>query len=240
MDDWFNKFRPRRFEYLLAVLLVSIEITPLVGQDFLGRTFGAIVSSLAFVMTCFSTSPKRRILILCCFIAFAISIFCSMAISVDVPPFNQQFYQASARVLAIGFYFSACLIIFRDVIRAGEVDINKLCGAVCLYVMIGVVWGQFYQLCDVLDPGCFVLDLSKLERHGVLNAFERASLLNYFSYVTLSTLGYGDISPVTRITRTLAYSEAILGQVYMAILVSRLVGLHIAASSSPTSVDLDE
>ncbi len=240
ISKWSNYFRPRRFQFLLIILLICVLVSPLVGQDAPGRIFAATVTSLAFVQTCFSTSPKRHTLVMSSILAVTFALYCSMVLTIDIAPFNQPFCQASAKIVAIVFYLFSGSIIFRDVIRPGDVDVNKLCGSVCLYFMIGIVWGQFYQLCDVLDPGSFILDLSKLERHGILNAFERSNLLNYFSYVTLSTLGYGDISPVTRLTRTLAITEAILGQIYLAILVSRLVGLHIASGSSPASVDLDE
>ncbi len=233
MRKWIVQFRPKRFQYLLCVLLGCVLVASLMGQDLIGRIVTAIVTSLAFVFTCVSTSPHKRVLFISATVASLFSIYCSLVLTVDLPPFNGTFCQASAKVIAIAFFLFAGNIIFRDVIKAGDVDVNRLCGSVCLYVMIGVVWGQFYQLCSVLDPGCFILDLAKLERHGVLNAYERSNLLNYFSYVTLSTLGYGDISPVSRITRTLAYSEALIGQIYLAILVSRLVGLHIATASTP-------
>ena len=206
-------------------------IAPLLGQDIIGRAFTAIVSSLAFVQTCVSIIPRKRVLIIGGTLAFLLSVFGSLVLIVDTEPFNHYGFQAASRIIAIVFYAFAATIIFRDVIRAGDVDVNKLCGAVCLYLLIGILWGQFYQLAEVLDPNSFYLDLAKMENHGPLTHFEKANLLNYFSYVTLSTLGYGDISPVSRATRTLAWSEALLGQVYMAILVSRLVGLHIASSS---------
>jgi len=234
---WFAQMRPKRFQFLLCVFLAYTVVTPVLGQEAPARFLSAIVSCLAFVQTCVSIVPKKRVLLVSGVLAFLLSVYGSLVVAIDHPPFNGMICQASAKVIAILFYSFASVLIFRDVIKEGAVDMNKLCGAVCLYIMIGVLWGQFYQLCDVMDHGCFLLDLSKLERHGALNYFERASLFNYFSFVTLSTLGYGDISPVTRLTRTLAYTEALLGQIYMAVLVSRLVGLHIAASTAQVSND---
>ncbi|MBX9567654.1 MAG: potassium channel family protein [Candidatus Obscuribacterales bacterium] len=229
--SWFTYIRPRRFQFLLIIQLLFIMIAPLLGQDIVGRAFTAVVSSLAFVQTCVSIIPRKRVLFIGGTLAFLLSALSSLVLIVDTEPFNHFGFQAGARIVAILFYAFAATIIFRDVIRAGDVDVNKLCGAVCLYLLIGILWGQFYQLAEVLDPGSFHLDLTKMESHGPITHFEKANLLNYFSYVTLSTLGYGDISPISRLTRTLAWSEALLGQIYMAILVSRLVGLHIASSS---------
>lgn len=230
--SWFTYIRPRRFQFLVCIQLVFIMVAPLLGQDLIGRAFTGVVSSLAFVQTCVSIIPRKRVLFVGGILAFCLSIFSSLVLIVDTEPFNHFGFQAGTRVIAILFYGFAGTIIFRDVIRPGDVDVNKLCGAVCLYLLIGILWGQFYQLAEVLDPSSFHLDMAKMENHGPITHFEKANLLNYFSYVTLSTLGYGDISPVSRVTRTLAWSEAMLGQVYMAILVSRLVGLHIASSTS--------
>ena len=236
-NSWFAYVRPRRFQILLSIQLIFIIGAPLLGQDLPGRVFTAVVSSLAFVQTCVCIMPRKRVLLIIGSLAFLLSIFGSFVLCVDLPPFNHFGAQVSARVIAILFYSFAAAIIFRDVIRDGAVDINKLCGSICLYLLIGIIWGQFYQLSAICDPGSLFFDMTKLDKHGHITNFERANLLNYFSYVTLSTLGYGDITPVARLTRTLAWSEALLGQIYMAILVSRLVGLHIAFKSNTVTND---
>jgi hypothetical protein len=236
---WFAYIKPRRFQYLLGIFLAYALVTPLLGQDVFARSISAIISSIAMVQTCVSILPKRGVVLAGCSLAFLVSIYGSFVTVANYPPFNGVVCQASVKIISIMFYALAGRLIFLDVIRVGVVDVNKLCGSIVLYILIGVLWGQFYQLCDVLDPGCFLMDLSKLTRHGELNLYERGSLLNYFSFVTLSTLGYGDISPVTRITRTLSYSEAILGQLYIAVLVSRLVGLHIASTTTSADADIE-
>ncbi len=239
--SWFHKMRPRRYQYLLAVLLVCVLLNPIVGQDLGGRIFSAIFFCLALVNTCVATIPRRRVLFVGVLLSFMVAIYGSLVLTVNAPPFNSFLYQTTAKVFAIVLYFLSALVIFRDVIAEGDVDLNKLCGSVCFYLLIGILFGQLYQLLDVVDPGCFYFEMSKLEKHGELSAFERSNLLNYFSYVTLTTLGYGDIQPVARLTRTLAFSEALFSQIYLAILVARLVGLHIAKpSSGPGRQDYSE
>lgn len=229
--------RPRRFQFLLVILALASFITPLIGKDLIARSISAVISSLAFVQVCVATIPRRRILFSLSFLAVILSVFGSLVISVDSPPFNHNLCQIIARIVAILFYGFGTVLIFRDVIREGEVDLNKLCGAVCLYLLIGILFGQLYQLCDVFDPGSMMIESSKFQMHGEINAFERSNICNYFSFVTLTTLGYGDVQPLSRATRTLAYTEALLGQIYLAILVSRLVGLHIAASAPSPNQD---
>jgi hypothetical protein len=200
----------------------------------------AIVSGLAFVQTCVSIAPKKQILALGGIFAFIVAVYGSAVLTIDIYPLNTTLCQLSSRILSITFYLLAGRLVFKDVISEGAVDLNKLCGAMCIYLLIGIVWGQFYQFANIMDPGCFAMNLSKFERHGEITMFEQSNLLNYFSFVTLTTLGYGDIEPISRLTRVLAYSEALVGQIYLAILVARLVGLHIAEATANAVSSADD
>jgi hypothetical protein len=109
------------------------------------------------------------------------------------------------------------------VLRPGRVDTEKIYAAICVYFFIGVVWKNFYLLVDQLIPGSF--GPTELARGSLL----------YFSFITLSTLGYGDITPANGPAQALAYLEALTGQLYLTILVARLVGLHIAEGGKDNS-----
>ena len=97
-----------------------------------------------------------------------------------------------------------------------EVSGDTIKGAVSVYLLIGLLWTLFYMTVDRFDPGAFSMSVSGEK----LNLF-------YYSFVTMTTLGYGDIVPVNRLARNMAVIQAVLGQMYIAILVARLVGLHI-------------
>ena len=96
-------------------------------------------------------------------------------------------------------------------------------GSICVYILVGISWSIFYFFVSVIHPGAF---------DGIteIGAKQQFTDLLYYSFVTLSTLGYGDINPVTPIARTLAYIEALFGQFYIAILVASFVGMHITSS----------
>jgi voltage-gated potassium channel len=104
---------------------------------------------------------------------------------------------------------------------------DRIIGAICVYVLIGLAWAKMYEALDGIAPGSF--------RFPADTAWATPGLLrySYFSFVTLATLGYGDVSPVTVMAGTLAWLEAITGQLYVAITVARLVALSIADSSRP-------
>jgi hypothetical protein len=95
-------------------------------------------------------------------------------------------------------------------------------GAVCVYMMMGVLWGMAYHLIGSFDSSAFT---------GIGGAGYDTLLqkLFYFSFVTMTTLGFGDISPVAPLARSLAYLQAVVGQMYVAILVAGLVSAHVAA-----------
>ena len=117
------------------------------------------------------------------------------------------------QIIAFGF---VAYHILGYALRGGRVDAEKVAAAVCVYLMIGVVWQDLYILVDIFIPGSF--NSAALSGRDYL----------YFSFVTLSTLGYGDITPANGPAQAMAYTEALVGQLYLTILVARLVGLYIA------------
>jgi hypothetical protein len=121
----------------------------------------------------------------------------------------------------------------RQVVAPGRVDLNRIVSAVCVYLMLGVVWAVLYYLLETVVPGSF----SGLDSYNEPLWFWR---LLYFSFVTLSTLGYGDITPANAFSESLAYFEAIVGQFYIAVVVASLVGSYVAGQENPKAVSLSE
>jgi uncharacterized membrane protein len=112
------------------------------------------------------------------------------------------------------------------VLRAPSVNTEVLCASISAYLMLGLIWTMAYWLVDQLTPGgafSFNTNAGKQSMNG-FNAF-------YFSFITLSTVGYGDITPLSRIARWLAALEAMTGLLYVTVLIARLVSLY----SSPKS-----
>jgi hypothetical protein len=145
-------------------------------------------------------------------------------------PLHTKFFQMSSYILAIIYIFYAAVIILKDVF-SGQVNANRICGAICFYVMIGMCFGMFFFTLDLHDSTSFKIDrfYDGTPKAGIpISVHDRYTLFNYFSFCTLSTLGYGDITPVSQPARTFSWVEAIFGQLYLSILVARLVGLHIA------------
>ena len=126
-------------------------------------------------------------------------------------------------IVALLFYLFTTGIAFRSLLTGERIDSNTLMGSICVYILVGISWSILYFFESVIHTTAF---------NGVTETSTKQQFtdLLYYSFVTLSTLGYGDITPVTPIARTLAYIEALFGQFYIAILVASFVGMHITNS----------
>ena len=120
------------------------------------------------------------------------------------------------------FYVWATWLAAKQVLFSGSIDGNKIVGAICIYLLVGLIWALLYLFIAQTIPDAF----NGLEQ---LVWYDNFADVAYFSFVTLTTLGYGDISPVIPIARFLVYMEAIVGVFYMAILVASLIGIRISA-----------
>ncbi len=124
--------------------------------------------------------------------------------------------------------------LLRFIFRARHVDSEVLCAGIAGYLLLGVLWMSAYILVSRLNPidathlGAFAFNVNSAVAHP-LSQFEAY----YFSFITLSTVGYGDITPLSHGARTLAMLEAMTGTLYLAVLISRLVSLHSTHSPPP-------
>ncbi len=123
--------------------------------------------------------------------------------------------------------------ILADVVRAERVTPAKISGALSVYLLLGYMWGIVFTILEALQPGSFNLVLGSTAAAGTGGEIFRQLL--YYSFITLSTLGYGDITPLSEGARSLAAIEALTGQIYLAVLVARLVGLEISQRGSGPS-----
>ena len=109
----------------------------------------------------------------------------------------------------------------RQVLFTGSITSNDIVGAICIYMLLGLIWAMLYLFIAEAVPGAF----NGLPHAPWLDNFAAAI---YFSFVTITTLGYGDISPVLPLARFLVLMEAIIGVFYMAILVASLIGVRMS------------
>ena len=128
-------------------------------------------------------------------------------------------------LLFIGFVI---VNIFRHIMRASRVNAEIICAGISAYLLIAIMWAMVYKLLGDINPHSFYFT-------SVPNAEQTMTNSNsfYFSFATISSVGYGDIAPVSKVARMFAVMEAITGLFFMAVLISRLVALYSPKTSEP-------
>jgi hypothetical protein len=131
--------------------------------------------------------------------------------------------------LAVVFYSWAAVLIVASLFRRQSVSLDSVFGAVCGYLLLGMAWGVLYSMLDTFWPGSFEVGTRLAEQ--VRADQSRIHLFTYYSFITLTTVGYGDVTPLSAPARTGAWLEALTGQFYLAVLVAGLVGALLAKKS---------
>lgn len=131
-------------------------------------------------------------------------------------------------VLQIMFLGYICIHIFSFILGARALTNQLIFAALCMYLLMGLLWSFIYTLLFAIDPESIRLASAIDWEESPGDVF---SEMYYFSFVTLTTLGYGDILPVSQLARSLATMEAILGQLYLAVVIASLVGIQISSRS---------
>ncbi|MEE8452822.1 MAG: potassium channel family protein [Thermoguttaceae bacterium] len=219
----------RKYIVLLSSVVLLIVVYPLLRLRHLDAESLNILLSLVLAAAIFSLSQRRRPFLLALILGIPAL---SLTWGPDVAGSASDAVYGS--LVVVRFYahlillsYAAILILY-DVLHGGAVTTDKLCGAMCVYLLIGVIWAVLYSLIEYGSPGSFAVSQAALALDGRNGSgYEAFATLEYFSFVTLTTLGYGDITPVSPAARTLASFEAIVGQLYLAVMIARLVGLHI-------------
>jgi hypothetical protein len=130
-------------------------------------------------------------------------------------------------VVSLAFMVILTMVILSKVFSdSGTVTMQRVLGAIAAYLLFGLTWSVLYSLLAQVLPGAF----SHTAAGAIYSADDRASI-TYFSFVTLTTVGYGDITPTHEITRMFAIMEALTGQLYPATLLARLVSLEVSHRS---------
>jgi Ion channel/Acyl-CoA dehydrogenase, C-terminal domain len=122
-------------------------------------------------------------------------------------------------IFTLLFLVFALVSLLRAVLRAEKVTHDTIYRAISVYLMLAIVWGAAYMLLQTVQPGAFSMDTARHGNRG-MNWFDCV----FYSFVTLITIGYGDIVPITAQARWLSVLEAISGTLYVAVLIARLVG----------------
>jgi hypothetical protein len=210
---------PGRFRLLLLALFLAFGGTAVASGTRAERLVDAILLALVLVAAVLDLRERGR--------RWRVGGLAAGIILLSVVDLNVRIPHLASLVDAMMVVFSGLVVwrAYTAVMRRQRPVGDRIVGAICVYLLIGLAWAKIYESLDDLVPDSF--------RFPADTAWVTPGLLRYtyFSFVTLGTLGYGDVTPVTALAGTLAWMEAITGQLYLAITVARLVALSMADSS---------
>ena len=219
------RFRFRRFStvQLLIALGLFFIWAPFVEEIEGGDLIVSGLFSLVLLAGVIAVANRKRVLVIA--IVLAIPAIVGRWINHFRPDLIPP-----AVFLVAGFILIAFVVgnLLRFVLRAPSVNTEVLCASISAYLMLGLMWTMAYWLVDQLTPGGAFSFNTKAGPRSI-NGFNGF----YFSFITLSTVGFGDITPVSRMARWLAAMEAMTGLLYVAVLIARLVSMY----STPKSND---
>lgn len=206
------------FFYLLIALLILLIAIPLADDlNFVSAPIvRAFVFSCLLVVGVWSLKGGGRFFSVGMTFVIAGVILNVLAVQVSSP-----FFQYGSLLSLLAFMLVAITFTLKQVAVGTDITANRLVGAVCVYLLLGVIWAMAYTLINAISPGSFA-GFSAMDDPG----WDSEWL--YFSFVTMTTLGYGDILPISATARSVAYMQAIVGQFYIAVLVAGLVGAYVS------------
>ena len=210
-----DKFRTYRYTYLFIAILAQLTLLPLLEKQ------GRVLVPLLFLLIVFTvlwTLDIRRIFFwLCLGLGFVGSVVKLIALMLNIPV-KEAFYLTLIGLSVNVLFLMIVIVIFlTKIFSEDRVTGDSIKGGISIYFLLGYFWAYLYGLVLLVN-------------HEAISFPAHASELSYilyFSFTTLTTLGYGDITPVSLLARNLTILESITGQIYLTVLIARLVGLQL-------------
>lgn len=204
-----------KYTFLLTSLILMIILMPMSNNT--GDTFAStVVLSVIFVGSIYSIIQNKKFLyasILLVMVSFVINWL------LELTP-KSDFLHWMFLVQPLYFIYVTILIVL-NILEAKKITIDIIFGSMCGYLLIGVTWGMIFEFLVMMDSNAF----------SIPSQFITQSDVSYLSFTTISTLGYGDITPNAPIAKAFCVLEAIIGLFYVSTLVARLVALQVTHST---------
>ncbi len=206
----------RSLSVVLAVLVLTVFVVGPVGFAARVEAISQVAFSVLLVSGLAVISPRRRVLVAGLAVIAADITVAWLSRSLASPGLR-----IAGSVLDCLLVAGMMVVVLARSVRGGKVTAHRISGAVAAYLLCGVLFAQAFALVDRLSPGAFTASAGHAPPARDWSGFL------YLSMVTLATLGYGDVTPLDPSARSLASLEAFIGQLYPAILISRLVAMEM-------------
>lgn len=205
---------------LLISLIGVVILTPIFNLFPIGKTLIHIAFVGVIVSAIWDIARTHRLLM----ISLTLGIP-AVAIRITSMVDTSQAPLINAAVATLGILFFAYVVfeIVWDITTSSTVTNDTIRGATCAYLLMGLAWASAYQLVSQIQPGAINL--------GTGTDIVQEQNFTYYSFVVLTTLGFGDITPVSGLAKGLTWIEAVVGQLFIATIIARLVGMRRKGNS---------
>lgn len=211
------KYSPSKFTVLLGFLVVQIFINPIAGESrFLQQilyfyTYLVLLSAVSAIVV-------NKTKLYAYFALYGISLLSSIMFVHT----KTTLWLAGSEVADMFMLLIAIWGIQHFMWRQKKVTRDLISGAICIYMLAGLAWSDAYSLCEIFKNGSFSgIDFTH-------NIFTARGALTYFSYVTMLTVGYGDVLPVSLMARALVILQGLFGQMYLAVFIAGMLGAFLS------------
>ena len=212
-----------KYEILLAAQLLLSFVSPLFSSTPFSSTVLDLTTSIVFITAIYVISSTRKH-----FIIGMILMLPTLILTWGVKFYHQETLEFIALFGSVFFFCYIAWLILLDIFRTRMVTFDIIAAGISVYLFFGNICGFIYAIIGRLDSNAFSIPEATASYVG--DSIGNVSSAMYFSFVTLTTLGYGDITPINDFARSLAYLEAAMGQIYLTVLIASLVGIHISTS----------
>ena len=217
-DTYIQTFFQRRFLILLVLIMSLLVLTPFLDDFVETRILMDAFLTAIFFAIIFAVKSQRSYVIIASFLALPLIISTWSFYFVELTSIGLL-----TRIFGALFLGYAVINILRIVVQSEEVTKETIYAAIVAYMLMALMWAFLYMILELLAPGSF-----SFPEKGFRAETMR---FKYFSLVTITTLGYGDITPLTNKASALVLVEALVGQIYLVVLVAWLVGMHVSRRS---------
>lgn len=210
--------------WLLIILAAILVVFPFLKYDETGRLLLTLLFLLVMLYALRILAEKRRVF--WAGVTLVCAALCSVPLlhmGMGLPPAATSAVLYTCGACYIAFFILVMATLLMNIFSGHRVTSDKIYAAISCYLLLGMFWAIVFMMIENIDPAAF-------GRVMPLWGGSAAEIV-YFSFCTLTTLGYGDITPQTTVAQTACYLEAVMGQLYVAILIARLVGLNIVHTS---------
>ncbi len=208
-----SAFTDRRFLTLFVFLLATLIVYPYAEASRFGYFAFRVFASAAILLSIYAAKLHRRLL----FFALALAIPAVLQ-RILIPMANPSLLSVSNMVLSFAFDIFVVVVIFRHVFSKDEANSEAVFAALCIYLLVGFSFASVYGMVATLQPNAFYLD-PRANLHIIPDRFD----FIYYSFGTMTSLGATGITPVSAQARAVTILEAILGVLYLAVLIARLM-----------------